>query len=207
MVNLPGAEDQTDREADQQPISVSPDPEWDIVGESCTNPSHVNETNTQNRLVDKALRDAVIQRLQVQDGKIPPITPSVFQTRWISIAKLKKVEKWKAILEIFSDIPSEALPSVIGIKLDALLLDEIIQALDWLCDTEAPSSKILDFTYKTLLYLSQVPRFYCGLLLVSDETIRAVHILLELLENHASDSQDTKWKELPQLKEKYTTGF
>ncbi|VDP74113.1 unnamed protein product [Echinostoma caproni] len=143
---------------DQQPVSVSPDPDWDIVEEkTVTRGSSEPEKNTENEAVivlnNEAMRTEALDYL------------------------------------------------LIGIKLDAFMLDEIIQAMEWLCDTDSPSRIALDFTYNVMICLSQVPRFHCGLLLISDETIRAVHILIELME------QTAKFDDLARLKENYTTGF
>ncbi|KER25002.1 hypothetical protein T265_07454 [Opisthorchis viverrini] len=62
---------------------------------------------------------------------------------------------------------------IIGIKLDASMLDQVIRALCWLClASDGSNNKACDFAYKILRNLSSLPRFDCVVFLIEEPTIQ-----------------------------------
>ncbi|KAF5404698.1 Sperm-associated antigen 1 [Paragonimus heterotremus] len=172
--------------------------DWELV----STPSTDNTSAIRPDITEQSELEATIQYLsEPLGGHI--ITACTFEIRWTGLRSLGRIQKNKEVIRILHDTRPERLSQVIGIKLDAAMLDEIIQALCWICDRKGePYSEALEFTSKILHALSQTPRFDCAFFMVQDTTIRAVNIIIAYLEIAKNDSIEPELVQT--IKEKYT---
>uniref|UniRef100_A0A5K4F468 RNA polymerase II-associated protein 3 n=1 Tax=Schistosoma mansoni TaxID=6183 RepID=A0A5K4F468_SCHMA len=100
-----------------------------------------------------------------------PITNSYeFQNYWINIQHLKRLNYINAMNEIIillHNILPEQLPKLIGIRMEAEMLDDLLNAINVSMNTENNNSL---WIYDILIQLSKTARFDCALFLISDDT-------------------------------------
>ncbi|KAF7258737.1 hypothetical protein EG68_03158 [Paragonimus skrjabini miyazakii] len=172
--------------------------DWELVSTPVTD----NTSAIGSDIMEQSELEATLQYLcKPLSGYV--ITACTFEIRWTSLRSLDRIQKNKEVIRILHDTGPERLGQVIGIKLDATMLDEIIMALCWICDRKGePYSEALEFTSKILNGLSQTPRFDCALFMVQDATIRAINIIIAYLEITKNDA--VKPELVQTIKEKYT---
>ncbi|KAG5450737.1 Sperm associated antigen 1, variant 2 [Clonorchis sinensis] len=170
--------------------------DWQLVSEI------VNESDLSKKADDEETE--LKETLDYLSESMDPtrITPCVFQNRWCSLRGLHADKLHKAVIKLLHETNPDRLNEVIGIKLDAPMLDEVIRALCWLCLTSDRSKdKAYDFAYKTLKNLSNLPRFDCALFLVEEPTIQATNLLFESLRKAENVSYNEAM--LLQLKDRF----
>ncbi|KAF8571099.1 hypothetical protein P879_03348 [Paragonimus westermani] len=173
--------------------------DWELVSTPLTDNTGVIASD----ITEQSELDATIQYLsEPLSGYV--ITACTFEVRWTGLRSLGRIQKNKEVIRLLHDTGPERLSQVIGIKLDATMLDEIILALCWICDRkDEPNAQALGFTSKILYGISQTPRFDCALFMVQDATIRAINIIISYLE--VANNDTVKPELLQTIKEKYTT--
>ncbi|TNN16545.1 Sperm-associated antigen 1 [Schistosoma japonicum] len=137
-------------------MSKSIDNEWEEVNlvkerEKTTNTTTTTTNNNNN--LNKPIR-----------------TSHEFQTYWMNIQYMKRSNRIGAIKEIITllkNISPELLPTLIGIRMEAEMLDDMLNAINVSMTTGNDNSL---YMYDILIQLSKTARFDCALFLINDET-------------------------------------
>ncbi|CAL8072779.1 unnamed protein product [Calicophoron daubneyi] len=155
------------------------DTEWEVVSLPSTADSSLQLHQTHGGTgTDESKLEAEFTRDYIVHASPPcNLTAGIFQTRWTNLRTMSPVKRNKEITCLLHDIGISRLTEVIGIKLDATMLDQIVEAIHWI-STEQGHTAVLQFAYDLLLQLSKIPRFDCALLLLEDRTIQAINNVL-----------------------------
>ncbi|CAI2732504.1 unnamed protein product [Schistosoma spindalis] len=135
-----------------------------------------------------------------------PITTShEFQNCWINIQHLKRSNYRNAINEIITllnNILPEQLPKLIGIRMEAEMLDDLLNAINFSMNTKNNNSQ---WIYDILIQLSKTARFDCALFLISDGTKEAIKCIIDRLHHHyQQQSSELKQCHIEQLQSIYS---
>ncbi|TGZ65202.1 hypothetical protein CRM22_005971 [Opisthorchis felineus] len=164
--------------------------DWQLVSEI------VNESDLSKKSDDeeKGLKGTLNYLSETTDPT--RITPCVFQNRWCSLRGLHAEKLHEAVIKLLHEAHPDRLNEVIGIKLDASMLDQVIRALCWLCLTsDGSNDQACDFAYKILKNLSNLPRFDCAVFLIEEPTIqgekkRRHEYFLKLIQKHMAQVKE-----------------
>ncbi|CAH8616439.1 unnamed protein product [Schistosoma bovis] len=135
-----------------------------------------------------------------------PITNShEFQNCWINIQHLKRSNYTNAINEIITllnNILPEQLPKLIGIRMEAEMLDDLLNAINVSMNTKNNNSL---WIYDILIQLSKTARFDCALFLISDATKEAIKCIIDTLHHrYQQQSSELKQCHIEQLQSIYS---
>uniref|UniRef100_A0A095B1I1 RNA-polymerase II-associated protein 3-like C-terminal domain-containing protein n=1 Tax=Schistosoma haematobium TaxID=6185 RepID=A0A095B1I1_SCHHA len=154
-------------------MTKSIDNEWEEVNlinkedTKIVNTSSINSTTDNRWKLDK------------------PITNShEFQNCWINIQHLKRSNYTNAINEIITllnNILPEQLPKLIGIRMEAEMLDDLLNAINISMNTKNNNSL---WIYDILIQLSKTARFDCALFLISDATKEVLYYTTYILNTY-----------------------
>ncbi|KAK4468615.1 hypothetical protein MN116_007805 [Schistosoma mekongi] len=162
-------------------MSKSIDNEWEEVNlveerEKITNTTTTTTDNNNNNL------------------KKPIRTSHEFQTYWMNIQYMKRSNRIGAIKEIIrllNNIPPELLPTLIGIRMEAEMLDDMLNAINVSMTTGNDNSL---YMYDILIQLSKTARFDCALFLINNETKQAIKSIMDHL--HQCELKQNQIKQL-----------
>ncbi|CAH8585941.1 unnamed protein product [Schistosoma mattheei] len=175
-------------------MTKSIDNEWEEVnlinkeGTKIVNTSSINSTTDNRWKLDK------------------PITNShEFQNCWINIQHLKRSNYTNAINQIITllnNILPEQLPKLIGIRMEAEMLDDLLNAINVSMNTKNINSL---WIYDILIQLSKTARFDCALFLISDGTKEAIKCIIDRLHHrYQQQSSELKQCHIEQLQSIYS---
>ncbi|CAH8541190.1 unnamed protein product [Schistosoma turkestanicum] len=151
-------------------MSKSIDNEWEEVNlinaetKKLTNTTSTISTMANNLKLNKPIRNS-----------------HEFQTCWIHIQYLKRLNYMSAISEIITllnNIQPKQLSKLIGIRMEAEMLDDLLNAIDVSMKTMNDNSLQI---YDILIQLSKTERFDCALFLISDDTRQAIKSIIDQL--------------------------
>ncbi|CAH8863313.1 unnamed protein product [Trichobilharzia szidati] len=146
-------------------ISKPIDNDWEVV--NIVSQEHRQTCQTNNAANAGDITKRIIQSKQIT-------TPHEFQTFWINIQHMKKFNPFDAtneIIKLLNNIQPEELPKLIGIRMEAEMLDDLLNAIDVKMSAESES---VSHIYEILINLSRTARFDCALFLINDRTVQAI---------------------------------
>ncbi|CAH8588741.1 unnamed protein product [Heterobilharzia americana] len=167
--------------SDTSPTCKPIDADWEVV-------NLVKQQNERNTTIKTMNITSSIVKHTIENKQIT--TPHEFQTCWIDIQHLKKsnvADATNRIITLLDSISSEQLPKLIGIRMEAEMLDDLLTAIDVKMKTENGNDLQI---YEILINLSKTERFDCALFLINEQTVQAIKNILARFHHNQELKQD-----------------